>query len=155
MSIKSEQLRVLVERADSILATRRGLLPAVQREVDDAARRKGDVEHLLSLRAELKQIETDQDALQRIEGAIDDLNRLLASLGTREQTSETLRVRLSRDTVNMAVSGEARVGKSMTLQKFSRLTPPVIYAPPASPYDASGAGTLDELWATPLPRSTN
>jgi len=122
LSTNSEQLRVLVERVDSILATRRGLLPAVQREVDDAARRKGDVEHLLSLLAELKQMETDQDALQRIEGAIDDLNRLLASFGTREETLDALRVRFSRDTVNIGVSGEARVGKSTTLQKFSGVT---------------------------------
>ena len=122
MSINSEQLRVLVERVDSILATRRGLLPAVQREVDDAARRKSDIEQLLTLLTELKQIETDQDALQRIEGAIDDLNRLLASFGTREKTLDALRVRFSRDTVNIGVSGEARVGKSTTLQKFSGLT---------------------------------
>lgn len=122
MSINSEQLAALVERVDSILATRRGLLPAVQREVEDAARRKGDVEHLLSLLAELKEIEKDQHALQRVEGAIEDLNRLLTSFAAREETLEALRVRFGRDTVNIGVSGEARVGKSTTLQKFSGLT---------------------------------
>jgi hypothetical protein len=122
VSINSEQLRALVERVDGILATRRGLLPTVQREVDGSARRKNDVERLLSLLAELKEIEKDQGALQRIEGAVDDLNRLLASFATREDTLEALRVRFSRDTVNIGVSGEARVGKSTTLQKFSGLT---------------------------------
>ncbi|AXT84670.1 hypothetical protein C6I20_05335 [Aeromicrobium sp. A1-2] len=122
MSINSEQLRGLVDRVDGILATRRSLLPAVQREVDDAARRKSDVERLLSLLAELKEIEKDQDALHRIDGAIDDLNRLLVSFAAREGTLDALRVRFSRETVNIGVSGEARVGKSSTLQKFSGLT---------------------------------
>ncbi len=122
MSTNSEQLRVLVERVDSILATRRGLLPAVQREVDNAGRRKSEIEHLLSLLAELKDIEKDRDALERIEGATDDLARLLASFDAREETLDALRVRFSRETVNIGVSGEARVGKSTTLQKFSGLT---------------------------------
>lgn len=122
LSINNEQLRVLVERVDGILATRRGLLPAVQREAEDTARRKSDVEHLLSLLDELKDIEKDLDALQRIDCASDDLNRLLDSFAAREETLEALRVRFSRDTVNIGVSGEARVGKSTTLQRFSGLT---------------------------------
>lgn len=111
-----------MECVDGILATRRGLGPAVQREVDEAARRKGDVETLLALLADLKDIEKDRDALQRIEDSIDDLNRLLGSFATREDALDALRVRFSRDTVNIGVSGEARVGKSTTLQKFSGLT---------------------------------
>lgn len=122
MSINSDQLRVAAERVDSILAARQGLLPAVQREVDDAVRRRSDVERLVALLQELKEIEKDQDALQRIDGAIEDLDRLLASFSLREETLSTLHVRFSRDTVNIGVSGEARVGKSTTLQKFSGLT---------------------------------
>ena len=70
----------------------------------------------------IKGIEKDQDALQRIDGAIEDLDRLLGSFSSREDTLNALRVRFSRGTVNIGVSGEARVGKSTTLQKFSGLT---------------------------------
>ena len=52
----------------------------MEREVDDAVRRRSHVEHLLSLLAELKEIEKDQDALQRIDRAIEDLDRLLGSI---------------------------------------------------------------------------
>lgn len=122
MSIDGDQLRVLVERVDSILAARRGLLPTVQRELGDAVRRRSEVERLVALLQELGEIEKDQDALQRIGGAIQELDRLLASFADREATLKALRVRFSRDTVNIGVSGEARVGKSTTLQKFSGLT---------------------------------
>ena len=122
LSINRDQLHVLVERVDSILAARRGLLPAVQREIDDAARRRGEVERLVSLLRELKEIEKDQNALQRIDGALEDLERLLSSFSGREETLNALSVRFGRDTVNIGVSGEARVGKSTTLQKFSGLT---------------------------------
>jgi len=148
LSIKIEQLRVLVERVDSILVTRRGLLPAVQGEVDDdAAHRKGDVEHLLPFLAELKQTETDQAALQRIEGAIDDLNRLLATFGSREPERVV--------TWNMQRPRPAAAKSEHEPEPPPVATPPVIDTPPESPSDASGAGTLDEPWATPLPGSTN
>lgn len=122
LTINNDQLVALVERVDNILAARRALLPAVQREVDDAARRKSHLEHLLSLLVELKEIEKNQDALQRIDGAIQDLGGLLDAFSSREDTLNALRVRFSRETVNIGVSGEARVGKSTTLQKFSGLT---------------------------------
>lgn len=122
LGINDDRLSALVERVDSILATRRALLPAVQREVDDAAHRRSRVEYLLSLLAKLKEIEKNGDAIQRIDGAIQDLDRLLDSFSSREDALNSLRVRFSRGTVNIGVSGEARVGKSTTLQKFSGLT---------------------------------
>lgn len=122
LGINDDRLSALVERVDSILATRRALLPAVQREVDDAAHRRSHVEYLLSLLAKLKEIEKNGDAIQRIDGAIQDLDRLLDSFSSREDALNSLRVRFSRGTVNIGVSGEARVGKSTTLQKFSGLT---------------------------------
>lgn len=122
MSINGDQTHELAERVDSILGARRGLLPAVQREVDAAKRRRADVERLVALLRELKSVEKDQDALQRIDGALEDLDRLLATFAVREEVLSALQVRFSRDTVNIGVSGEARVGKSTTLQKFSGLT---------------------------------
>lgn len=118
LGINDDRLSALVERVDSILATRRALLPAVQREVDDAAHRRSRVEYLLSLLAKLKEIEKNGDAIQRIDGAIQDLDRLLDSFSSREDALNSLRVRFSRGTVNIGVSGEARVGKSTTLQSF-------------------------------------
>ena len=90
--------------------------------MDDAARRKGHVERLVSLLGELQEIEKDHDSRQQIAHAVDDLSHLLASFAAREEMLGALRVRFSRDTVNIGVSGEARVGKSTTLQKFSGLT---------------------------------
>lgn len=113
---------VLVARVNSILTARQGLLPAVQREADDAVRRRRDVERLVALLEELREIEKDEEALQRIDGVLEDLDRLLSSFSIREETLNALRARFSRDTVNIGVSGEARVGKSTTLQKFSGLT---------------------------------
>lgn len=122
LSISRHQVGALAQQVDSILAARRGLLPAVQREIDDAVCRKSDVEHLVSLLRQLQGIEKDQDALQRIDSALEDLDRLLASFSARVETLSALKVRFGRDTVNIGVSGEARVGKSTTLQKFSGLT---------------------------------
>jgi hypothetical protein len=122
LNINSKHERTLVERVDSILATRRGLLPAVQHMVDETARRKLDVKHILSLLAELKEVEKDESALRRIESAIHGLDRLLTQLAAREDTLDALRVRFGRETINIGVSGEARVGKSTTLQQFSGLT---------------------------------
>ncbi|WP_156171807.1 hypothetical protein [Demequina rhizosphaerae] len=122
MEINEDKVRGLATTVEGILTARRRLLPTVQREADEAADRRSDVERLVSLLRDLREMERDQAALQRIDGALDDLGNLLSSFEARAETLNALSVRFSRDTVNIGVSGEARVGKSTTLQKFSGLT---------------------------------
>jgi len=112
----------LEAQVNSILTQRRNLLPAVQRELDEAASREANLRQLASLLSQLRETEKDEAALHRINNAIDSLDALLDGFAARRDSLNSLRVRFSRDTVNIGVSGEARVGKSTTLQKFSGLT---------------------------------
>ena len=63
LEINEDRVRELATTVDGILTARRGLLPTVQREVDDAAQRRNDVERLVSLLRELRDTEKDQVAL--------------------------------------------------------------------------------------------
>lgn len=122
MSTRQDLASGLAERVDGILRTRKGLLPAVHRELAAAAQRRDQIEQLVTQLQELKKIEKDQDALDHIDGALLDLEQLLLDFSRREDALDAVRLRFSRDTVNIGVSGEARVGKSTTLQKFAGLS---------------------------------
>lgn len=122
LTISGDQLKTLIERVDNILTARKGLLPAVQREIDAASLRRSSIEQLASRLRKLKEIENDQEALIRIDGSLLELDQLLSDFSERVEALRAIHARFSRDTVNIGVSGEARVGKSTTLQKFSGLT---------------------------------
>lgn len=109
-------------KVDQIIQERHELLPEIGREVTATAACAERVEALLALLVELRSIETDEDSKQRIERTSADLAKAREALRRREEALAGLRARFSRETVNIGVSGEARVGKSTTLQRISGLT---------------------------------
>ena len=109
-------------RVGQIVDRRRQLVPVVEREMRAVSARSDSVKALLALLSQLRSIESDEDSTRRIDEASGDLVQVVNDLRSREETLRALRTRFSRDTVNIGVSGEARVGKSTTLQRISGLS---------------------------------
>lgn len=119
MTIESLDLK---SRVDQILEQRRLALPQVETERKAVATRAADIETLIRLLDELDQVESDAPAKEILKDVSGDLRKLSDVLKARLDDLETMKKRFSRETVNIGVSGEARVGKSTTLQSFSGLT---------------------------------
>lgn len=109
-------------KVDAIIDQRRRLLPEVEHELAAVSNRSDHVHTIRALLKELLSIETDEDSKRQIKKAFDDLNDVVEALRSHEETLQALKTRFMRDTVNIGVSGEARVGKSTTLQRISGLT---------------------------------
>lgn len=109
-------------KVDAIINQRRLLLPEVARESAVVKTRAENIRGLIALLAQLHSVEKDVESLMRIENASSALTQLVAGLEDRLRTLETVERRFARDSVVLGVSGEARVGKSTTLQKLAGLT---------------------------------
>lgn len=109
-------------KVDAIIQQRRLLLPEVARESAAVKTRGDNVRELIALLAQLHAVEKDAESLLRIENASSALAQLVAGFEDRLRTLEAVERRFSRDSVVIGVSGEARVGKSTTLQKLAGLT---------------------------------
>lgn len=108
-------------KVDAIIDERRRLLPEVEHELVAVSSRSDHVRTTCALLKELLSIESDEDSKRRIKKAFDDLVDVVEALRSHEETLQALKTRFTRDTVNIGVSGEARVGKSTTLQRMSGL----------------------------------
>lgn len=107
-------------RISAVIAARRKLLPAVEQEIADWKRVDGLVVGL----------ELAVDELRRYPSTPPDVAEALAALpigparAAIDSTVHTLshvKVRIARETVNIGVSGQARVGKSTLLQSIAGL----------------------------------
>ena len=109
-------------KVDAIIDERRRLLPEVEHEFVAVSNRSQRIHTIRALLSELLSIESDEDSKRWIEKVLGDLSDVVEALRSREKTLEALKTRFMRDTVNIGVSGEARVGKSITLQRISGLS---------------------------------
>lgn len=109
-------------KVDAIIGQRRLLLPEVERESRAVVTRAETLRGLIALLAELHDAEKDVQSRSRIEELSSSLAQLVTGLESRVNILATVQRRFARDSVIIGVSGEARVGKSTTLQKFGGLT---------------------------------
>lgn len=112
----------LKDEIDQILAARQALLPQVGDAIEEVSEQSESVGRLLAVLSELSSLDHIDEDLQAIHRAVADVMRLLGSIEARVDGLKALQSRYSRPTINIGVSGEARVGKSTTLQKFSGLS---------------------------------
>ncbi|GHU63501.1 hypothetical protein AGMMS49983_07090 [Clostridia bacterium] len=109
-------------KIDDIIVKRRKLLPQVDENITAIKTRIANLKSLLNLLGQLESIEKNEEIRREVYGATASLTNLHTSLQGRIERLEILKTRFTRDTVNIGVSGEARVGKSTTLQKFTGLS---------------------------------
>jgi hypothetical protein len=109
-------------KIDEIIGNRRKFLPQVENSIITIEKRITSLQVLLRLIVELSSKEKDDGIKQEINGASSSLSNLIHSLKKQVTALEILTTRFARNTVNIGVSGEARVGKSTTLQKLTGLS---------------------------------
>lgn len=114
-------MQTSIRRIDDILLARRRLLPEIERKAKDASAQKDTIRELISLLEELRSLETEPAAFSLIDEKLKALQTLASDFSVRARRLQNLSRRFSRATVNIGVSGEARVGKSTTLQSLSGL----------------------------------
>ncbi len=98
------------------------MLPRVDSALSQTTNRVAGLESVLALLRELEPMKMDDEERGAVHHATTEIDRLRESQRSRVGALEALRTRFERDTVNIGVSGEARVGKSTTLQQFSGLS---------------------------------
>jgi hypothetical protein len=109
-------------KIDEIIGNRRKFLPQVENSIIIIKERITSLQGLLRLIVELSPKEKDDEIKQEINSASSSLSTLIHSLNKQVTALEILTTRFARSTVNIGVSGEARVGKSTTLQKLTGLS---------------------------------
>ena len=113
----SEELR---KRLDEIVARRHAQLPLVQERIDrlDAVDR-----HVRDLVAAAGDLPPEWLSMPEINGALDRLrdSEIRTSLATARASLVGVKERFARETINLGVTGRARVGKSAMLQSVSGL----------------------------------
>jgi hypothetical protein len=104
----------------AILQKRKENLPKLEAESVKIAKLRGDFRKLRSLLVELGS-KDKKGALGGLSQAIALLDEGLNSLSERDRQIEHIARRFERPTINIGVSGQARVGKSTLLQKIAGL----------------------------------
>ena len=113
--------RTIQERISSVLEARREYVPAIAGKVQQLGLLEGQ---LHELDAALKGLAAHPDASSELKSLVDSfhVNVFTADLASAKSTLVVARNRLERETVNIGVSGQARVGKSTLLQTVAGLT---------------------------------
>lgn len=112
------------DRISAILAKRKENLPAVQAQYGEIKSRENRLRTVSECIVDLLQYSNkmDDDRVEQLHELFDDIRSALSDYQAAHEKLANLEARFSRDTVNIGVSGEARVGKSTTLQSFSGLS---------------------------------
>lgn len=112
----------LRDRLASIVEQRHSELPEVEARLSRITSIESELRHLLDAGADLPQEWAESpdiaDALERLRDS-----QLFSELAAARASLEAVRARFSRETINLGVSGRARVGKSAMLQTISGLGP--------------------------------
>ncbi|MDD6784963.1 MAG: hypothetical protein PUD81_01715, partial [Eggerthellales bacterium] len=121
IEVKNAHISSVTDEVADILERRRGLLPEILSEIEACAESGKDLTDLESALSSLaKCVENASysaelhEAAGFVASAKKDCRRRISALAD-------LRDEFSRETLNLGVSGEARVGKSTTLQGFTGL----------------------------------
>lgn len=113
-----------MSQINSILEARKRRLPDVQKLFEESASYESRINNLINgidaLLADKKTI--DEDCVDDLIGIRDELSSLHKNCSSINSEIVNLQKRFSRPTINIGVSGEVRVGKSTTLQRFSGLS---------------------------------
>jgi hypothetical protein len=114
--------QVLSQKIQQIIDSRKSLLPEVSKQVGSVGNRISSLQVLVGSVDELINYEKDEELKADLQFEHDELIGLIAKLKKQREDFASLEGRFSRNTVNIGVSGEARQGKSTTLQSFSGLS---------------------------------
>lgn len=112
------------DRISAILDKRKENLPAVQARYGEIKSRENRLRTVSKCIVDLLQYSNkmDDDRVEQLHELFGDIRSVLSDYQAAHEKLANLEARFSRDTVNIGVSGEARVGKSTTLQSFSGLS---------------------------------
>ena len=112
------------EQINGIIAQRKTNLPKVREQREFVKRRIAYVSDAVSSIDRLIEFKgkIDEDLFDALTDCKLELQSLSDRYGQTLVDLENLEARFSRETINIGVSGEARVGKSTTLQSFSGLS---------------------------------
>ena len=105
---------------DETIAARKEQLPAIQGERSRVDREVANMSALIERAGQLAAVAGDQEA--EVMGAVSALKAQRAKLRQYQDSLSELEAEFTRDTLNIGVSGEARTGKSTTLQKVTGLS---------------------------------
>lgn len=111
----------LHRQVEAILAQRRQQLPAVEQSLQTVRQVGRDLEHLEQALQELSEYPGATHELRSVLADFDPL-RLQRELVNCEQAFSVCQARLRRETLNIGVSGQARMGKSTLLQTIAGLS---------------------------------
>lgn len=114
----------LQERIEGIIEERKKFLPNVRAQCVSIRERKKQISNIVARIEDLEQCSSkiDDEQVGRLNEIKADLIGALKTYDELNERLSNLEARFSRDSINIGVSGEARVGKSTTLQSFSGLS---------------------------------
>lgn len=107
---------------NEIIRARKEKLPKINAALDGT---RQELNHLMNVQSALRAVLSacnDPSAKDSAQNALDQTIQHSSALSARVDALETLKRSFSRNTINIAVSGAARSGKSTTLQRMSGLT---------------------------------
>ena len=112
------------EQINSIIAQRKTNLPKVREQREFVRQRIAHVSDAANAIDRLTEFKgkIDEDLFEELSNCRLELQSLASQYEQILVDLENLEARFSRETINIGVSGEARVGKSTTLQSFSGLS---------------------------------
>lgn len=109
-------------KVSTIIESRKERLVQVDKAMDDIRCQMNLLNEVRGEVTRLASIETEYENKNDLKESLESIDQTVAELEGQQQKLEILHERFSRNTINIGVSGEARVGKSLTLQKLSGLT---------------------------------
>lgn len=109
-------------KIDEIIERRHQTLPAIDANTSEINDQLASLRGLLVDLDNLRSLEKDSDALASIAEAKRSLEFFIEHLTKRIASLNELKAEFTRNTLNIGVSGEARVGKSTTLQRITGLS---------------------------------
>lgn len=109
-------------KIDEIIERRHKTLPTIDKSIDDISSQLISLRGLLVELDSLRSLEKDPEALADIAEAKLSLESFIDLLTERIASLNELKAEFTRNTLNIGVSGEARVGKSTTLQMITGLS---------------------------------
>lgn len=112
----------IADKVDEIISVRHKWVPEIDSNITQIASRIAWLTKLSDTASELLKYEKDEELREGLEASIKEINDLARTLMTKRSVLDELKSEFTRNTLNIGVSGEARVGKSTTLQKITGLT---------------------------------
>ena len=113
---------VIKSKVDNILAARRENLPAIDAEIANCNDKIASRKDLGTTLKKLVSLASDKRDMEDVSNLLASVKNEVSASKERKMLLVDLKEEFSRNTLNIGVSGEARVGKSLTLQGFTGLT---------------------------------